>query len=411
MDLARHLRQFLVVAEEMHFGRAAEILGIAQPPLSQAIQRLERELGVELFDRSRRQVSLTTAGQLLLVEAPAMLSAEERIRVMMRKAGEGEIGTLRAGVPPETPAVTLQALLTRMVERAPGLDVDLHELTSAEQLRMLAEARLDVGLVHHPVEVDELRFGSAVTVRLGVVLPRASPLAQLREVTLADLTGHDLVLFPRATAPGWHDEILDVCRRSGFTPRRIRHARNPDFLLGLVLGRHCVTFEPESTARREPRVAWRPLAEPVLSRRTSAVWPVRSPHPAAGTFAQVATEILGGPAPTPPVVVAPDRMRPWSIVYTPSDVRDDPGRSHRVADCGQPDGHKHPERDEADSQPGDVSDGLDAHGERHADRGGHDHTHGDAQYPVRHAVLRPPRPGAKDGWGEQEHAQPDQRKS
>ncbi|WP_203857937.1 LysR family transcriptional regulator [Plantactinospora mayteni] len=323
MDLARHLRQFVVVAEELHFGRAAEILGIAQPPLSQSIQRLERDLGVQLFDRSRRQISLTTAGQLLLAEAPTLLAAEERIRIVMRKARDGEIGTLRAGVPPETPAVTLQALLHGMAARAPGLDVDLQELTSAEQLRTLAEARLDVGLVHHPVRAEALRVGPAVEVRLGVLLPRASPLAQLREVALADLAGYDLAIFPRATAPDWHDRILDVCRRHGFTPRRIRHAGNPEFLLGLLLARGCVAFEPESTARREPRVAWRPLTEPVLRRRTSAVWPDRSAHPAASTFAQVAAEILAGPAPAAPAVLAPGQPRPWSVVYPPGDF---PGR-------------------------------------------------------------------------------------
>ncbi|GII52492.1 transcriptional regulator [Planotetraspora thailandica] len=317
MDLARHLRQFLVVAEEMHFGRAAEILGIAQPPLSQAIQRLERELGVELFDRSRRQISLTTAGQLLVAEATALLAAEERVRVVMRKAREGEIGTLRAGVPPETPAATLQALLARMSAHTPGLDVDLQELTTAEQVRMIAEARLDVGLVHHPVETAGLRSGPVVETRLGVVLPRDSPLAQLREVGPADLAGHDLALFPRATAPGWHDEILDVCRRHGYLPRRIRHARNPEFLLGMVLGRQCVAFEPESTARREPRVTWRPLAGAVLSRRTSAIWPDRSPHPAAPAFARASVELLATPEPAPGVATVPDRLRPWSVVYTP----------------------------------------------------------------------------------------------
>ncbi|GIF77163.1 LysR family transcriptional regulator [Asanoa siamensis] len=316
MDLARHLRQFLVVADELHFGRAAERLGIAQPPLSQAIQRLERELGVELFDRSRRQVTLTVAGRLLTAEAPTLLAAEDRIRLVLRKVADGEIGTLRAGVPPELPAATLQALLAGMAARTPGLDVDLHELTSAEQLRMLAEARLDIGLVHHPVDLSEgLRAGPVVGVRLGVVLPRTSSLARLRELALADLTGHDLALFPRATAPAWYDEILDTCRAHGFTPAAVRHARNPDFLLGLVLARGCVAFEPETTARRETRVAWRPLAGAVLERRTSAVWPTRSPHPAAATFGTTAAAVLDGPAPLPRPA---DPVQPWNVVYSRS---------------------------------------------------------------------------------------------
>jgi DNA-binding transcriptional LysR family regulator len=240
----------------------------------------------------------------------------------MRKVREGAIGTLRAGVPPELPAVTLQALLAGIAERAPGLDVDLHELTSAEQLRLLAEARLDVGLVHHPVDLsDGLLAGPVVGVRLGVVLPRAAALAQLRELDLADLTGHDLAIFPRATAPAWYDEILDRCRQAGFTPRRIRHAHNPDFLLGLVLGRQCVAFEPETTARREPRVAWRPLTGAPLERHTSAVWPSRSPHPAAETFGAVAAGILTGPELTPRLATTP---QPWTVVYDPVPPPDRP---------------------------------------------------------------------------------------
>ena len=214
--------------------------------------------------------------------------------------------------------MTLQALLAGMAERAPGLDVDLHELTSAEQLRMLAEARLDVGLVHHPVDLaDGLRAGPVVAVRLGVVLPRTASLARLRELDLADLAGHDLAIFPRATAPDWYDEILDTCRRHGFSPARVRHAHNPDFLLGLVLGRQCVAFEPEGTARRETRVAWRPIAGAVLERRTSAIWPDRSGHPAAPTFGAVAASVLAGPEPARQVISAPDRAQPWSVVYEP----------------------------------------------------------------------------------------------
>ncbi|GLI00020.1 transcriptional regulator [Phytohabitans aurantiacus] len=316
VDLFRHLRYFVAVAEELHFGRAAEVLGIAQPPLSQSIQRLERELGVELFDRSRRQVELTTAGRLLLDEARGLLAGEVRMRALMRMVRDGELGTLRAGVPPETPAVTLQTLLRRLADELPGLDIDLRELTTSEQLRMLTMGQLDAGLVHHPVDVPGLRIGPAAQVRLGAVLPRTSPLAKRAELALADLAGHDLVLPARAAAPGWHDHLLDACRRHGFTPARIRHARNTEFLLGLVLAGDGVAFEPESTARREPRVVWRPIAGDPLHRTTSAVWPARSPHPAAERFADIAAATLDDAAPSMAVPQA-DAARPWSIVFAP----------------------------------------------------------------------------------------------
>ncbi|WP_067971963.1 LysR family transcriptional regulator [Nocardiopsis trehalosi] len=318
MDLSRHLRHFLAVAEEMHFGRAAELLGIAQPPLSQSVQRLERELGATLFDRSRRRVELTTAGRLLVDEARALLAREERLRTVVRKAEAGELGELRAGVPPDTPATALRALLDGLAAEAPGLRVDLHELTTGEQVRALAAAQLDVGLVHHPVDAPDLEFGPEAAAPLGVLLPRTAPLARLGEVALADLAGHDLVLFPRATAPGWYERVLDVCRGAGFTPDRVRHAGNPEFLVGLVLAGHGVAFAPEAAARREPRVAWRPLAGRPLVRRLSAAWPRAGTHPAARRFADLAAGVLApdGPLPGP---AAPAGRRPWSVVYTPPD--------------------------------------------------------------------------------------------
>ncbi|MGC5020397.1 LysR family transcriptional regulator [Micromonospora sp. DT47] len=340
MDLLRHLRHFVVVARELHFGRAAETLGMAQPPLSQSIRRLEQELAVELFDRSRRQVRLTTAGQLLLGEADDLLAADRRIRHLMRQVRDGALGVFRAGVPPETPAVTLRALLDRLAAEAPGLDVDLHELTSAEQVRMLAEGRLDAGLLHHPVADGGLRFGPPVDVPVGALLPRASPLGRPRQVALADLAGLDLIAAPRPTAPGWHDHVLDVCRRLGFTPGRVRPARNPEFVLGLVLAGGAVALEPEALGRREPRIAWRPIAGGPLVRRTSAAWPDRAPHPAAAMFGQLAAEVLAAVEPAPPAAVTP-AARPWPVLFeagqtpggavgcprSPSGHRDDPGRS------------------------------------------------------------------------------------
>lgn len=318
MDLGRHLRYFVAVAEELHFGRAAELLGIAQPPLSQSVQRLERELGVELFDRSRRQIEFTPAGRLLLDEARALLAAEERLRGLMRMVRDGTLGSLRAGVLPETPAVSLQLLLRRLADQLPGLDVDLQELTTSEQVRLLADGRLDVGVVHHPVEVPDLRFGSTTDVRLGVVLPRLSPLASADELTFADLAGHDLILPPRVTTPGWHDHVLDVCHRNGFTPRRIRHARNAEFLLGMVLAGRGVAFEPETITRREPRVVYRSLAGSPLHRTISAVWPGQSPHPAAEQFGEIAAEALNTAGPAPVAAPSEDADRPWSVVFRPS---------------------------------------------------------------------------------------------
>ncbi|MEH0937811.1 LysR family transcriptional regulator [Micromonospora psammae] len=315
MDLLRQLRHFVVVARELHFGRAAEELGMAQPPLSQSIQRLERELRVELFDRSRRQVRLTTAGQLLLGEADELLAAEQRLRNVIHQVREGALGVLRAGVPPETPAVTLRALLDRFATEAPGLEVDLHELASAEQVRMLAEGQLDAGLLHHPTDEAGLRFGPAVEVPLGVLLPRSAPLARARQVDLAELAGLDLIAAPPATAPGWHEHLLAVCRWHGFTPGRVRYARNPEFLFGLVLAGGAVAVEPEALARREPRIAWRPVAGQPLVKRTSAAWPNRSPHPAAPMFGQFAAEVLAHAEPPPgPAAIAP-AARAWPVLF------------------------------------------------------------------------------------------------
>ncbi len=315
VDLSKHLRYFLTVAEELHFSRAAAILGIAQPPLSQAMRRLEDELGVTLFDRLPRETALTAAGHALREQAREFLAAEQRMRTLMTTIRDGALGTLRAGVPPETPAAALGELLQRLTEQAPGLDVDLQELTTAEQLELLAAARLDVGLVHQPVDDVDLCAGPTTRTRLGVVLPRTSPLARSAELALADLAGHGLVIFPRATAPAWHDHLLAVCREHGFTPGRIRHARNPEFLCGLVLAGQGLALERESAIRREPRVTWRPLTGDPLWQQVAAVWPRRSPHPAARRFATLAGEVLARSAGTPAPERAEGAPPPWSVVF------------------------------------------------------------------------------------------------
>ncbi|WP_134716415.1 LysR family transcriptional regulator [Saccharomonospora xinjiangensis] len=316
MDLVHALRSFVVVADERHFGRAADRLGIAQPPLSRRIARLEAELGARLFDRDSRRVELTEAGHVLLAEARDVLARWDRMITLVGKAHRGETDTVRAGVPPEVPGRVLAAILRAFADVCPGVRLDLQELTTAEQLPLLADRQLDTGLLHHPVDTVDLRLGPVVETPLGVVLPRTDPLAARTELALPDLAGHGLVLFPRAAAPGRYDETLRTCWEHGFRPTTVHHARNPEFVLGLVLAGSGVAFDSGGVARKEPRVVWRPLRPEPLTWRMSFAWPATSPHPLAPRLAEVATEVLrsdGVSTVVPPGSVQPPR--PWEVVY------------------------------------------------------------------------------------------------
>lgn len=311
VDHLRSLRYFLVVAEELHFGRAAERLGIAQPPLSQRIRRLEAELGARLFERGRR-VTLTEAGEVLRTEARDLLSRWDRLTALVAKAERGELDSLRAGVPPHLPGRVLAAILTKFGEQYPAVRLDLQELTTAEQARLLADRALDAGLLQLPVDAAGLDLGPVVDTPLGVLLPRDSPLARRTRLALADLAGEGLVHAPRAAAPGSYDLLLRTCWDHGFRPAAIRHARNPEFVLGLVLAGHGVAFEPG--ARKEPRVVWRPLEGEVLRTRMAFAWPSTTPHPQAAKLAEVAAEVLRHDG-VSRLVPEPQAARPWDVFY------------------------------------------------------------------------------------------------
>nr|WP_075927332.1 LysR family transcriptional regulator [Nocardiopsis sp. CNR-923] len=178
MDLGRHLRYFLVVAREGHFGDAAAELGIAQPALSQSVRRLEAELGVALFDRSRRRVRLTPAGRLLVDQAREVVAGQARLRETMRRVRDGEVGSLRVGVPPGTSALALRGLLDGMAGEAPEVTVDVGAMTGAEVVRALGQGSVDTGLVTAPFDGSGLVGEPVHRVEVGVAVPRGAPLAR-----------------------------------------------------------------------------------------------------------------------------------------------------------------------------------------------------------------------------------------
>ncbi len=308
VNLVGHLRCFVVVAEELHFGHAAERLGMAQPPLSQRIQRLERELGVRLFDRSSRKVELTAPGRLLLDEARDVLARVDRIYSVAERARLGEVGTVRAGLPSDLGGRVVAALIAAFRAHRPDLRLDLRETGTAEQVRALADGALDAGVVRHPCDSRGLELGPLLGQPLGVLLPAGADLAASPEVHLADLGGRDLVVPPREEAPGAHDELLAGCRRHGYAPAAVHEARHPQFALGLVLAGTAVALAPRTDDA--PGVTWRPLVGEPLAWRTSCAWRrTRDPEHARAIadFTSVATAVLRREAGMAPLDAAPAR--------------------------------------------------------------------------------------------------------
>ncbi|MEU6918835.1 LysR substrate-binding domain-containing protein [Streptomyces olindensis] len=312
----------MAVAEESHFGRAAARLGMAQPPLSQRIQRLEKHLGVRLFERTSRQVTITEAGALLLAEAREVLARSEALMATARRIRDGETGLLRAALPPDLSGATVAALLAGFTESAAGPELELHELSTAQQLAAFAAHELDVGLIHHPCDVSGLELGPVLRRELGVLLPGDAAAAGLEEVPLASLTGHDLILFPRPAAPAVYDDLLTTCARNGYTPTAVRHAQGASFVRGLVLSAGAVAFGPRDAhgdGAGDPGqgpasgVVWRPLTGAPLALRHSVAWPEGRGDPAVAAFAGAATHALRTTAgATPDLPSRPLHLRPAS---------------------------------------------------------------------------------------------------
>lgn len=311
VDLIRHLECFVAVAEESHFGRAASRLGIAQPPLSQRIKRLESELGVRLFERTSRQVTITKAGVLLLDDARELLTRAEALRGAARRIRDGESGLLRAALPPDIAGETVAAILADFQRHCAGVELELRELTTARQLAEFASHDLDVGLIHHPCDVTGLGLGPVLHREMGVLLSRKAAAAALDEVPLAALAGHGLVLFPRADAPALHDEVLTTCARGGYTPATVRHGQGASFIRGLILSADAVAFSPKDTrpTDEEGAVVWRPLAGAPLTRRHTVAWPEGRGDTVVGAFADAAARALRDAAPAaaeaPPLHLRP----------------------------------------------------------------------------------------------------------
>ncbi len=222
----RHLRYFTAVARELHFGRAAEALNMAQPPLSQQIQNLEAELGVKLFDRSRRRVSLTEAGEVFLKRARVILDTADQAAVEAQRIGRGEMGRLAVGFMSAAMLDQFPPILSTFREQLPDARVELVQMPSDEQLAGVAGGHIDVGFgdlaeTAETVDVNgtRVRIETIWREELLAALPPRHRLANRPTLDLTELAGEPFVTLPRAPATGFYDQVIGLCHAAGFSPQ------------------------------------------------------------------------------------------------------------------------------------------------------------------------------------------------
>jgi len=244
----RHLHYFRGVADELHFGRAAARLGIAQPPLSQQMQRLEATLGVELFDRSQRRATLTAAGRALAARAPAVLEAVAALRADVQQAALGKTGVLRVGVGASAVLGILPAMIARFRARYPAVVVQLDDATSKPHGERLRQRLIDVALLREIASLEGVRTTIVRDERLLVVLPRAHRFAGRRTLSLAELRDEPFVSFPREASPSFYDALQAACARAGYIPRIVEQATEWPTVAGMVAAGIGITVAPESVA-------------------------------------------------------------------------------------------------------------------------------------------------------------------
>jgi DNA-binding transcriptional LysR family regulator len=284
----RHLRYFVAVAETLHFGRAAQRLGVTQPSLSHQIRQLEAEIGTALFARTSRRTELTEAGRLFLDEAREILARTDRAAVLVRRLGHPEGGHLQVGIGVAMTIRPLLAAVAAVARQGQKTGVDVQTMPVTAQIAALLDGRLDVAFVRPPVSEPGLSSDLVAREPLCVALPRSHPEARRSVIRLSLLAADSFVLVSREIVPVYHDLVLQACREAGFVPNAPYEADHLALILRMAAVTHSVALVPASAKQYLPRslvlrrlapartldiaVAWRQEhASPVVDQYLGAV--------------------------------------------------------------------------------------------------------------------------------------------
>ncbi len=284
----RQMRQFVAVAEELHFGRAAARLHMTQPPLTSAVQLMESQLGVTLFQRTRRSVALAPAGTVLLPIARRLLAEAQQIPDTLQAAAQGRLGQLRLGFVSTIGYAGLPAWLRGFRDQHPRVALSLREATLDVQLAAFATGEIDVGLVLHASGSPPSGFQSMRVLQepLVLALPEEHPLVAVKRLPLARLLAEPLVMFPRAIAPSLYDALLSFYAAHRQSPRWVQEAIQMQTIVNLVSAGIGVAWVPESVMQlQRPGVVYRRIGTAAPRCETSLIWPLE-PVPVAERFVE-----------------------------------------------------------------------------------------------------------------------------
>jgi DNA-binding transcriptional LysR family regulator len=291
----RHLKYFVAVAEELHFGRAAQRVGIAQPPFSRQIKTLEEEIGAPLLWRSKRHVELTAAGKVFLLDARNLLALADRAADTARRAARGEIGQLSVGFVTSALYGQFTSVFRLMRARHPEVALRLQDMTSEEQVQAMQEHKLDVGLVRPPVPgADALSFQTVFREPFVVALPQKHKLARQKVIALKDLARESFLMVPRSLGPAFYDQIIQCCAQAGFAPKVALETSSTHTIVSLIAGGMGLSLVPHSLqSLRRTGVVYRPLKPPVPTTELAVVWRREDSSPALRLFLGIIRQVAG----------------------------------------------------------------------------------------------------------------------
>ena len=291
----RHLRYFIAVAEELHFSRAAERLHIAQPPLSQQIQQLEAELGVELFQRkTKRQVQLTEAGLVFLQEAYQLFAQLSKAIDLTQRTGRGEKGKLRVGFTTLVTYNLLPVILRQFREQFLEVELVLQELTTTQQEQALFNRHIHVGFAHPPLEDNTFNLECIQQEELIVALLETHFLARQENISVRSLKDENFIMFPRHLGPGLYDQILSLCQQGNFSPKVTQKAIQMQTIIGLVSAGMGIAIVPSSLQNlQRSGVVYRALEEKTPLVETAVVWRQENMTPVLREFLQIVRSFCG----------------------------------------------------------------------------------------------------------------------